>query len=245
VWHDSARLVQSSPWLGSGLGTFEDAFRRFKRSAGDHAVQHAESDWVEFGTESGLAGMVLAVAAVGLLFAAGLRAARSSTPLVRGLVAGALAGLVALGVHSAFDFNLHIPAAALMAAALLSVTLSAGTSDSTPAARGRRWLSLPSAIALALALATPASPRPIGPDALIHVSRARALTLRRTSLEAATRSHLDRRPADPVGWLALAWLRAANHTNEAAGLSEWAAKLDPLNRAVQDAKARLTGATSH
>jgi O-antigen ligase len=237
VWHDSARLVQSSPWLGSGLGTFEDAFRRFKTGTADYAVQHAESDWVEVAAESGLAGMLLTLAAVGPLFALGPRGAvRTSLPLVRGLVAGALAGLVALGVHSAFDFNLRIPANALMAAASLSVTLSATSSDSTPAARRRRWLGLPSAIALALVLFTPASPQPMGLGALVRAGHARASSLRRTSLEVEIRSHLERRPADPVAWLALAWLRTPS---EGAELSAWAAKLDPLNRAVQDARGQL------
>jgi O-antigen ligase len=248
VWRDSARLSQSSPWLGSGLGTFEDAFRRFKTGAGDHAVQHAESDWVELGAEGGLAGMVLVLAAVGLLFTGGLRgAAKSSAPLVRGLVTGAIAGLVALAVHSAFDFNLRIPSNALIATTLASVVLSATSSDSTFATRGRRWLGPPPAIALTLVLTllTPVSPQTIGGATLIRAGHAGGSTLRHTSLDSEIRSHLERRPADPVAWLVLAWLRAANSTNEAAGLSARAANLDPLNRAVQDARARLDATSPH
>jgi O-antigen ligase len=246
VWRDSARLIRSSPWLGSGLGTYEDAFRRFKSHAGDHAVQHAESDWVELGTEGGLAGMLLVLAALGLLFTGGLRAAaRSSHPIVRALITGALAGVVALAVHAAFDFNLRIPSNTFIATTLASVVLSAIRSDSTSAARGRRWLGPPATIAmtLVLALLTPASPQSIGGSTLIRAGRAGASSLRHTSLESEIRSHLERRPTDPGAWLALAWLRAATSTSEAAELSAWAARLDPLNRAVEDARARLDATT--
>ena len=54
-------------------------------------------------------------ALVGFVLLCGLRAARAEPQrLKRALATGALAGGLALAVHSLFDFNLHLPSNALL-----------------------------------------------------------------------------------------------------------------------------------
>src|SRR4029453_1567872 len=115
-WRASPRMIASSPLVGQGLGAFHDAFPRYKR-AGSEQIRggHAENDPLETLAETGLAGSAFALAGLGMLFARGWRGLRrEAQPVVRGLGVGALAALVAVAVHSAFDFNLRIPSNAAL-----------------------------------------------------------------------------------------------------------------------------------
>jgi O-antigen ligase len=140
VWRDALRLAASSPLVGSGLGAFEDALPPFKTGAGDLRVEHAENDYVELLAEGGvaagaLAGLLIAAALVG-----GLRSVRDEPHrAAQGIRAGALAGVAALLVHSAFDFNLRIPSNALLFVLLVAIVLRPGPRvDEPPGAEPRR-----------------------------------------------------------------------------------------------------------
>ncbi len=126
LWRDTVRLASSSPAVGSGFGAYEDALPRFKTAAGGFRVQHAESDHLELLAEGGLLAALLGAIAVLALVLLGLKALRATEHrLARSLLAAALAGLCAIYVHSAFDFNLRIPSNALMASFVAAVCVSA------------------------------------------------------------------------------------------------------------------------
>jgi hypothetical protein len=238
VWRDALRLAASSPWVGTGLGAFEDALPRFKTAAGVLLVSHAESDYVELLTEVGVLGVALAIAGVALVVGRGLQGALGSNQrLARGLAAGAFAGLVAVVVHSAFDFNLRIPSNALLASALVAVILAAVRESST--ARMPRALPAVLALTLMAALTTPRGAARFEAGQLTRADRRAPSNLRRVNLEADLRSHVRRRPADAAAWLALAWLRYPVSPPAAARLAGWAARLDPTNAHVRAAASRL------
>jgi O-antigen ligase len=233
TWRDTLRMVPSSPWVGEGLGTFADAYPRFKRGHGELRVEHAENDYLETLAEVGVPGLALALAALSLP-AARVLAARPSS-LLRGLGAGALAGLVALLAHSAFDFNLRIPSNAILAAFLASV-VAAGA----PVRRAATWKSGAAAAAFALAalLALPRLAFPVDPSqrweearnearraAASVVPEARALRLDRT--ERALQAILRGRPAHAEAWLLLAGTRAERGDSSARELARHALDLDP------------------
>jgi len=109
IGRDSLRLALTSPLVGSGFGAYADVIPRFKSVAGDHRVEHAENDYLELLSEGGLAAALLAGFAAFAAIAGALRRLRDEPHrLSRGIRAGALAGVIALLVHSAFDFNLRI-----------------------------------------------------------------------------------------------------------------------------------------
>lgn len=238
VWRDTLPLVASSPALGSGLGAYEDALRRFKSSAGNLSVEHAENDWLELLPEGGIiaAGLVAALAAVILTRA--LRGTTShSDRLTRGLVTGAAAGLVAIALHSAFDFNLRIPSNALLCVALVAFVLAAPAQSTT----SRGWIVASTAVAVTLLTAFPTpwtAPR-LGAGPLMRAARSGDSTLRRAGLEADVASHLRQRPADAAAWLALAWLRVPTSRDEASRLGAWAVRLDPTSQALRGARSQL------
>jgi O-antigen ligase len=252
VWRDALRLAASSPLVGSGLGAFEDALPPFKTGAGDLRVEHAENDYVELLAEGGvaagaLAGLLIAAALVG-----GLHSVRDEPHrAAQGIRAGALAGVAALLVHSAFDFNLRIPSNALLFVLLVAIVLRPGPQvDEPPGAEPRRsWprghllvLLVLVTTSLALGVSNPWWSRRFGTASLARATHSPAAALRAQSLEHEAREHLRRRPADATAWVALAWLRAPSSASEAAALASWAVHLDPEHVALRRAAERVAGA---
>ena len=233
TWRDTLRMASSSPWVGQGLGSFEDAYPRFKRSHGELRVEHAENDYLETLAEVGLIGLALAFAAL-LLCGTRVLGARTSSR-VRRLGAGALAGLVALLTHSALDFNLRVPSNAILAAFLASVVAAGAPLRSASAWRTR---AAAAAFGLAALLALPRPAFPVDPSAQWEAARnearaaaasvvpeARILHLDRT--ERALRAMLRRRPAHAEAWLLLAGTRAEQGDASARELALHAVGLDP------------------
>jgi O-antigen ligase len=127
VWRDALHLVHAHPFAGVGLGMFADAYTRVQTVALSSTVDHAHNDYVELAVEWGLPGAALVVGALLFVLAraspACFRAARRSERLT---VLGCCGGIVALLLHSFTDFNLQIPANALVFAALLGTAYATG-----------------------------------------------------------------------------------------------------------------------
>ena len=245
TWRDATRMTLASPAVGVGLGAFHDAYPRFKRGQGFVRVEHAENDYLETVAETGLLGLSLALAAGGGLIAgAGRGLSKASDRVVRGIGLGAIAGLAALAVHSAVDFDLRIPSNAALAAVLASAAAGVVGPRSRPLGRAAA-----AALALAAAgLAAGVLALPVQPwlaareEARLAVTAAspasRALRLERA--EAACIALLRRRPAHAESWLMLAGIRAARG-DRASGpaLARHAVLLDPQRLELREAAARL------
>ena len=164
LWRDTLRAFAASPFVGQGLGAFQDALPRFKQGAGALRVEHAENDYLEFLVESGVVG-ALGLAAFLWLVGQGVPKATDHRGVEHGLRLGATAAGVALAVHSLVDFNLHIPASASLACFLLA--LASGRREprsldvrgaSAVGVCGLLVLALASASVPSLRVATPRNP---------------------------------------------------------------------------------------
>lgn len=106
---------------GSGLGTFKTVYPAYKDSFISFSYRYAHNDYLQFALEGGVAALLLAAAVLLSLFAA-YRAMRSRRdPLYRGLGFSSLMAIIAIMIHSAVDFNLQIPANALMFMLMLAL----------------------------------------------------------------------------------------------------------------------------
>ena len=248
TWRQTLVMARDSPWVGLGMGSFHDAFPRHKRGYGFERVEHAENDYLEMLVEGGLVGLGLALLAALLLIRRAWRglSAAETDPLLRGLGVGALAGLAALAVHSAVDFELRIPSNALLAVFLAALAA---------AASGIRPLRAPAAVAVVpLALLAglwlaPEPARDVADRAIagaVSAASPEARGLRLAQAEATLSGSLSRRPADAEAWLLLAWTRAAGaDARTALALARYAVRLDPerdgLRKAADDFIRALEG----
>jgi len=245
TWRQTLRMAGDSPWLGQGLGSFHDAFPRYKRGYGFERVEHAENDYLEMLADGGLWGLGCSLLGALLLVRGcwrGLSAAHAD-PLLRGLGVGALAGLAAVAVHSAVDFSLRIPSNAALAAFLAA--LAAAASGSRPLRAPALAAALPLAVLLGLWLAPPAPDEDIVRRAIagaVSATSKEARGLRLTQAEEALTARLRRRPADAEAWLLLAWTRAAGANGRAAvALARHAVSLDPERAGLRGAADALIG----
>jgi putative inorganic carbon (HCO3(-)) transporter len=108
-------------FAGSGLGTFRIVFPAYKNIKISKSTHYAHNDYLQFALEGGIgAAFLSAVVLMALLIA--LRAIRNRRdPLYRGLGFASLMGIIAILIHSTVDFNLQIPANAMMFMLLLAL----------------------------------------------------------------------------------------------------------------------------
>jgi O-antigen ligase len=245
TWRDALRMSLTSPVVGQGLGAFHDAYPRFKRDHWYVRVEHAENDYIETLAESGILGLGVVLAGGTLLFlGAGRGALSGPDPVVRGIGMGAVAGLVALAVHSGVDFNLRIPSNAALAAVLAAAAAAVAGVGSRPVPRlAALGLALGALGLLATVASLPAEPWLAAREEARQVGVAgtpEARALRRERAEAALRRLLQRRPAHAESWLMLAGVRAgAGDTVTGSALARYAVTLDPERPTLREAAARL------
>lgn len=121
IWEATLRMAGDALPLGVGLGAFQEAFPLYRPPVipANRLVDFAHNDYLQLLAETGLAGLlVLGWALLGLGAFVLRRWALRRDPFARGLTMGGLGALAAVAVHSATDFGLHIPANALLVAAL-------------------------------------------------------------------------------------------------------------------------------
>jgi O-antigen ligase len=112
---DTLHMIAARPVLGWGLGTFADVYPQFRSFYTNSLVNEAHNDYLQTLSETGLLGFGLAI---WLLIAAvrpALRKTRNWPSDVNGIVAlAALLGISGILVHSFVDFNLQVPANAML-----------------------------------------------------------------------------------------------------------------------------------
>jgi O-antigen ligase len=141
VWRDTAKLIRAHPFWGSGPGSFEDAFTRVQSSHLATRLNHAHNDYLEFAAEWGVPGAALLFAFVAFVLVRAFRGLRRTTRADDWfLMLGCCGGVFSLLLHGAVDFNLHIPANALLFAVLLGMaaTLSFGDANAPERRASRR-----------------------------------------------------------------------------------------------------------
>jgi O-antigen ligase len=115
IWRDSLGAIRDFKWLGTGLGTYEWAAMHYQTAFLDHRYEHAHSDYLEFAAEIGIPAAALLFAGLwALVVRAARTAVRSSHRSAAILAAGSAGALAAILLHAVTDFNLQIPANALL-----------------------------------------------------------------------------------------------------------------------------------
>jgi O-antigen ligase len=136
IWANAMTLWLEKPVLGTGLGTFGVAFPHVRTIEAAVVYTHAESDWVQLLTDTGVLGLALALStlvSVALVLAQRLRGAPGRAGRVF-----ALAGLVVLfgaAVQGVGNYNLPVMSNFIYLA--LAVVLAANGHDAPISSAGR------------------------------------------------------------------------------------------------------------
>jgi len=117
-------ILAGSPLVGTGLDTFGEMQPRYLE--GRSFLHYAHNDYAQLLAETGLLGVGVGLALVTVLVNRARRWAGAATGPRRTPDAAAWAALAALALHSAFDWNLHVPANGLLACVVIGLALSAG-----------------------------------------------------------------------------------------------------------------------
>jgi hypothetical protein len=123
IWSDAAAIVRAFPLVGTGQGTFVSISPHFQTKHSTLLFEHAENDYLEQLTDTGLAGVSLLVMLMIIFFRDTVRNwRRCSRPSAKAVGAGGIAACVAIAVHSMTDFNMRIPANALLLTLVAAMT---------------------------------------------------------------------------------------------------------------------------
>src|SRR3984957_8893014 len=112
---DTWRIFVEHPWMGTGLGTLQIVFPPYETLYDGKIVNHTHNDYVEALAETGIAGGLCWAWFIGVLLTESLKRLRQFNNSFSGPFQ--LSGSIACAgflVHSFVDFNLHIPANALL-----------------------------------------------------------------------------------------------------------------------------------
>jgi O-antigen ligase len=138
---DTWRIFLDHPWTGTGLGTLQIVYPHYETLYDGKVVNHTHNDYLEALAETGLLGGLCCAWFLGVLFLESQRRLReSSHSFAVTLHLSGLVGCTGFLVHSFVDFNLHIPANAL----LFFLMANLATSEIVPANRRAPELELPS-----------------------------------------------------------------------------------------------------
>ena len=110
LWRDTKPMIAAYWLTGSGLGTYESAFARFKNTAPMNTADFAHNDYLQSWAELGSIGFLLGWLLLGRILW------RLSRMVLLGrdrpgweLSVGLMGALAAMMLHSLVDFNLYIP----------------------------------------------------------------------------------------------------------------------------------------
>ena len=145
IWTAAEQMWRDHFWWGVGPAHYDYRFREYRPESVQMSPDRAHNDYLNLLADWGAAGGIIVLAGM-VTFGAGLRKTwkyvrPAENDFGRGMsnrfafFLGASAGLLALAVHSVVDFNLHIPANAI-----LGVTLLALLSSNLRFATERHWL---------------------------------------------------------------------------------------------------------
>jgi O-antigen ligase len=134
LWNSAARMWRDHVWFGVGPGHYDLRFRSYRPLTVQLRPDRAHNEYVNLIADWGVTGGVIVAAALGLLAVGVVKVWKnvqrdggtfsSNQSDKFAFVLGATGGLFALALHSIVDFNLHIPANAIIAVTLMALLTS-------------------------------------------------------------------------------------------------------------------------
>ncbi len=123
-WKGTIVMIKAHPLIGTGPGTYASIFTQYQPAGPSKRRMRAHNDYLHFVSETGLLLIPIIIWMILALYKKGYQKLKNPSRLVHGITLGSLAGITAILVHSIADFNLHIPANALLFSVLAAVVVA-------------------------------------------------------------------------------------------------------------------------
>ena len=124
AWKKEVDMVRDHPFLGTGPGTFSTMFTQYQPPGFTSRYFVAHNDYLHFISEVGVPLIPIMGWMIIAFYLKGTAKLKNPSRLIRGTALGAMSGITALLFFSIFDFNLHIPANAILFTILAAIVVS-------------------------------------------------------------------------------------------------------------------------
>lgn len=143
-------IIKDNLWLGTGPNTWQWFYPKYRHPSDQTHADYAHNDVLNLTSDYGIVGLILVLWALAAFYwHAAVLARNKSSSEKRCWAIGSVLGVTAILVHSWVDFNMHIPANALLFITLMGMTVAM---DDTNDRWRRIELKRPSRYALAVVL---------------------------------------------------------------------------------------------
>ncbi len=130
IWRGTLAMILSHPWLGTGPGTFDHVFLKFRPDGFFERPGFAHNDYLQLVADCGVFSFLTVIAFFSVIFLKGLETSSSEDSRLKiGIGVGCLGAMLCMAVHSVTDFNFHVPANFLLAGVVLAMLFSLGDLD--------------------------------------------------------------------------------------------------------------------
>jgi O-antigen ligase len=128
VWGGVTEMIRDHPIFGVGPGNFANAVARYLPPA-ENRHYYAHNDYLQLVSVIGLPVILVIFWMMVCTYKRGFKKLKNQSRLVRGTTVGALSGITAILIHSTVDFNLNIPANAILFTVLVALAVCPLPSD--------------------------------------------------------------------------------------------------------------------
>src|SRR5262249_61960 len=130
LWTASLRMIRDYPFLGTGPGSWRWFQAEYRDPRMQESPEYAHQDVLNLTSHYGVVGLLIVTAALACYYWHALRLVRRSPS--REQRAFAMGGVISVSMillHSWVDFNLHVPANALLLVMIMGFTVAMDDSD--------------------------------------------------------------------------------------------------------------------
>ena len=123
IWRATWELIKDHPVAGVGFGGYWVAITEYHRGSGEAGPREAHNDYLELLASGGLIGLAIGAWLVFEFVKTARRKVHANDRYLRAAKFGALAGIVAVAIHSLVDFGLHLTINAAVFTVLLAIVV--------------------------------------------------------------------------------------------------------------------------